>query len=407
MNRRKVVIYNNSFFALSETFVYQQVRFVKEEFDISLLGHLTANNDHYPIEDIPFTCLDQQDSLMHKAVNKVKRSVGIPVAMGPANSKMAYDFLAKEKPDLVHVHFGFNAVKILPVVKSLGIPLIVTFHGYDASKMILSKPSYYNALPGLLNYCTRIIVVSQHMLDYLPLSDADREKVVVYPCAVDDQFFAPIDRKSKPGQIGLLHSGRIVAKKGVPDLVKVFHSLQQQHPQVRLDIIGEGPDARHTKDVINQLHLGDRIIMHGSQPQTVVRDFIAESDIFILNSRIADDGDMEGSPVSILEAMSMGKAVISTRHAGIPSIIEDGKNGLLVNERDNDALCHAIIKLIEEPRLRYKLGQNARQTVEEKFSFRVKRHELLSIYDSAVRQHPSIFPAQVLTTTPLESKIVS
>jgi colanic acid/amylovoran biosynthesis glycosyltransferase len=96
-----------------------------------------------------------------------------------------------------------------------------------------------------------------------------------------------------------------------------------------------------------------------------------EADIFILNSRTADDGDMEGTPVSLLEAMSMGKAVISTNHAGIPYVIQNNENGMLVPERDNEKLELAMRDLIENEEKRINLGKQARQTVVSRFSNQV------------------------------------
>src|SRR5690606_1966359 len=91
-------------------------------------------------------------------------------------------------------------------------------------------------------------------------------------------------------------------------------------------------------------------------------------DIFVLNSRTADNGDMEGTPVSILEAMSMEKAVISTNHAGIPDVIKNDFNGILVQEKNNEQLKEAIIELLANTEKRLRLGKQARLTVVSRFS---------------------------------------
>lgn len=380
----KIVIYNKSFFNVSETFVYHQVKFAQSRYKLSLLGHQKKSNETFPLKGVDITCINEEEPVHLELFRKVMRRLGVPVTMGLQNSKKVEEFLLREKPDLIHAHFGYNAVNILPVVRKLNIPMIVTFHGYDASPMIHSKPAYYKLLPELLEYCKKIIIVSNHMRFVLPLTAEQQKKLVIYPCPVDADYFSPLDMKSKPGEIGILHSGRLVPKKGVTDLARVFHEVVKTHPQTRLDLIGEGPELQKINLLCNELNISDKVHIHGQQPQSVVRDFIGGTDIFVLNSRTAENGDMEGSPVTILEAMSMGKAVISTKHAGIPDLIENEKNGLLVDEKDNEGLLNAINRLIEEPRLRYKLGQNARQSVEENFSINVNRDKLLRIYHSVM-----------------------
>ncbi len=125
--------------------------------------------------------------------------------------------------------------------------------------------------------------------------------------------------------------------------MKVFSDLSTRMPDIRLNVIGDGPEL----GAIQQLAQDTRAVkFYGSQPHEEVKKFMLDADIFVLNSRVGDSGDMEGLPVSLLEAMSMGKAVVSTRHAGIPEAVTDGVNGLLVNEKDNASLSAAIEKLI-------------------------------------------------------------
>ena len=109
---------------------------------------------------------------------------------------------------------------------------------------------------------------------------------------------------------------------------------------------------------------------------------MADSDIFVLNSRVGASGDMEGMPVSLLEAMSMQLAVVSTRHAGIPEAIDDGNNGLLVNEKDNDALGAAFEKLIVSEEFRKRLGVEARRTVVNRFTMKQTNQKIAAVYRS-------------------------
>ena len=134
------------------------------------------------------------------------------------------------------------------------------------------------------------------------------------------------------------------------------------------------------KDLVDQLRLGDKILLLGSKSHEVVNEHMKGADIYVLNSRTDDRGDMEGLPNSILEAMSMEKPVVSTYHAGIPQAIQDGVNGLLVNERDNEALSAALEKLIQDQQLRRSLGVAARKTIVTNFSANSMEDKIQAVF---------------------------
>lgn len=183
-------------------------------------------------------------------------------------------------------------------------------------------------------------------------------------------------------KIRILHSGRLASKKGVPDLIQVFSKIAHTYENVTLHILGEGQDELACRDLVNTLALEQRVIFYGAQPQSEVLRLMNECSIFVLNSRISDDGDMEGLPNSILEAMSMEMAVVSTYHAGIPSAIENGISGLLVPERDNEALHHALKKLLDDRLLLQDLSRNARKRVLEEFNIENMVEKINAVYRS-------------------------
>jgi colanic acid/amylovoran biosynthesis glycosyltransferase len=136
------------------------------------------------------------------------------------------------------------------------------------------------------------------------------------------------------------------------------------------------------RQLVSQTGLGDAVSFHGSKPLPDVIRLMNECQIFVLNSRTADNGDMEGLPNSILEAMSMEMAVVSTVHAGIPAAIADNACGLLVPEKDNTALANALSRLIENPQLIIDLGRKARKRVEESFTIERMQSQINEIYNT-------------------------
>lgn len=384
MLKKRVVVYNNVFFEFSEAFIYLQIKFLEQYFDITLVGNEKRNANNFVLDQASIQIIDRKDPLFWRFIYKLLRRFGYYIPLGFSEAKNLKNWFRYYEADVVHAHFGYNALRILPVLKKLKIPLIVSFHGIDASRKITNQPAYFSRLPELLDYASRIIVVSPHMIETLGLSGKNKSKVVHLPYFVDIHYFNGETKSEQTDSVNILHSGRLVPKKGVLDLITVFRDLSKRFSHVRLHILGDGEDYMAAREMVDFYSISDLVVFYGSQPHKIVRELMENADIFVLNSRVAPDGDMEGLPVSLLEAMSMGKAVVSTFHAGIPYAISDGFNGLLVPERSNDELFGAIEKLICDSSLRRSLGYNAKATVEEKFDLNTVGPELAKVYNAVL-----------------------
>lgn len=383
--KKKILVYNYLFFELSETFIYLQVKLMLKFFDISLIGYEIKNSNHFDTNGMKIRVIERIDQPFWRLIYKVARRLRLYFPFERVEKRMLECILKRNDFGLLHAHFGYNAVKILPLAKKFNIPLIVSFHGIDASKRIFDQPKYFKRLPQLLDYASKIVVASQHMTANLQITAVNRSKVVHIPYSVDTEYFgAPIRNGKSSGVLNILHSGRLVPKKGILDLIRVFKDLRLEFRDIRLHILGEGDDYQQAYEMVKANDMRERVVFYGSQPQDKVKELMQMSDIFVLNSRVADDGDMEGTPVSLLEAMSTGMAVVSTFHAGIPEVIQNEYNGLLVAERDNEQLLKAIRRLLVDQSLRMSLAANARKTVLEKFNLRTLESELLSIYNSVL-----------------------
>lgn len=381
--RKKIAVLNTVFFELSETFVYHQVCSANHVFNIILVGRELVNASVYPLAGVHFYPVRSRDNFFWRNLIKLKRRLGSEVLLHHAEATDIRRILQEQKPDLVHVHFGHLAVRVLPIIKSLGIPMIVSFHGVDASKKIYRQPAYMHHLPELLAYVTRAIIVSEHMKETLGMDEATERKVVMLPYSIDVHEFSA--SSSCGGDVvRILHSGRLVGKKGVDDLIRVFSLLINDHARIHLDILGGGELEPSLKSLVAELGLSNYVTFYGRQPHSKVRELMDLADIFVLNSRVADDGDMEGLPVTLLEAMSMEKAIVTTRHAGIPYAITHEHDGLLVGERDNEQLRQSIKRLVADPSLRKKLGEAARQTVVKRFNRDLLKDQLISIYTESI-----------------------
>lgn len=380
----KVLLFNHAFFNLSETFVFQQVKGMPEDIEVILMGFDFRNEDVFKLNNEKIRIRRSANLFDRMMLAAKKRIFNKRGSLGLFSSNKIAKLIKDSGAQLVHAHFGFNALLIYPIVRSLNIPLVITFHGLDASPLYLKNKRYRRRVHEMIDYAYAVIIVSPHMKDTLDLS-AYSEKTHLVPCGVDPDEFAP-RTPAERNVINILHSGRIVSKKGVGDLIRVFTLLNRKYPHTRLHIVGEGPHLQRCRNLAADATPGS-IVFHGARPHGEVKKIMSEADIFVLNSRTSNSGDMEGLPVSILEAMSMSLPVVSTYHAGIPYVITNEKDGLLVKEKDKGQLAAALEKLINNADLRRQLGAAARGTVTERFTTEQVNRRIADLYRQIAGLH--------------------
>lgn len=379
MTDNTVIVYNDILFQLSQTFMYEQVKVLSKQCDVHLLAKKFENPHKFDVSGFKKTMIHQPLRFADKAFSKMARKYYNTSLY--FNTRTLFELkglLKKKNIKAIHAHFGPRALEILGIAKKHHIPLVVTFHGYDASTLLRDE-EYKKKLPELFEYASKIIVVSKHMIDTLQLNDW-LNKVHVIPCSVNSHKFCSYESNSGKEKIRILHAGRLVGKKGVPDLIRVFGSLSQKYDDIELHIAGDGKQLPECQELVKKHSLEDVVIFYGAVSHEEIKDLLNESDIFVLNSRIAKSGDMEGTPVTILEAMSMEKAVVSTRHAGIPHVINHGKNGLLADEKDNQGLRINLEKVIKSEKLRLDLGNAARKTIKKSFSSTTMEQKIHEVF---------------------------
>ena len=296
--------------------------------------------------------------------------------------------LADRRASLVHAHFGNCGTNILPTARRLGLPLVVTFHGYDATTFMTERTIagliYRRRLPELYDYATVLIAVSDHIAQRLIDNGAPPDKVVTRRIGVpmsDTTEAANHERR------GVLFVGRLSDKKGVLDLVDAYAALpaatRGRHP---LTIIGEGELSRELDDRIDAS--GVDVHRLGAQPPARVAAEMSRHTVVAVPSRTAANGDTEGLPTVVYEAARAGTPIVATRHAGIPEAVEDDVTGLLVPERDVVALTTALLTVLEDEALAARLGAGARARAESDFDVTRLTAGLESIYDDIIATHP-------------------
>jgi colanic acid/amylovoran biosynthesis glycosyltransferase len=289
--------------------------------------------------------------------------------------------LQKEKPDVILAEYGTVGATIVPVVKKLGIPLVVHFHGFDASETKVLQEMKQDYLK-MFEYSSAIIGVSIQMRDKLISIGAPKEKVHYTAYGPNDKFFENTPNYSSKT---FLSVGRFIDKKAPHLTILAFKKCLEKHPDAKLKMIGGGPFFRICEELTNHFRLNSTIEFLGVQDSDFVKAEMQNAFCFIQHSRIAENGDMEGTPVAIIEAQAAALPVISTYHAGIPDIVVHGETGYLIEEGEVDKMADYMISLASDLTLAQEMGAKARKRIQENFTMKNHIETLDKIIASAIR----------------------
>lgn len=286
-------------------------------------------------------------------------------------------FLFRNKIDVVIANYGLTGAHLSPICRSLNIPLIVIFHGHDATDRNLIK-SYRHLYGAMFHYASAIVAVSLDLKDQLISLGANADKIHVIPCGVNPNVFnQSTDQKMK----AFLAVGRFVPKKGPLYTIQAFHKVWQLHRDAQL--IMAGPHAGLYKKcvaLVNSLGMNDVVKFPGALNHAEVSNYMKRSYAFVQHSITATNGDTEGTPVSILEAACSGLAVVSTEHGGIKNAVIHGETGFLVKEGDIEAMAERMLFLLENPEKAIKLGMAGREHVSKNYH---QKNQLAKIHTLA------------------------
>lgn len=267
--------------------------------------------------------------------------------------------------DAIHVHYGSNFNTFEPLFRHFKKFILVSFHGYDASRYINTNGA--NCYNYLFERADLITTPSYQMQEKLISIGANKNKMRVHRYGINLDFFNFTSRQFSNNKIKFLTVGRFVEKKGIEYSLNAFAKICRNINSEYI-IIGEGDLYQNYLDIINNLGISNYVKVLGAKDTISVRNVMAEVDIFVLTSVMASDGDSEGLPVSITEAQAMGLPVISTYHAGIPEIIQHGFNGLLSNEKDIDDIAKNMFELATNANKRKILSENAVKKIREEYN---------------------------------------
>ncbi len=374
----RVVHFHSSFGALTENWIYNQVT-----------GLSGATNRFYAITRV------NEDEFSFSDLRCLREDLAyLPLLLNRAWNKFFHRYpqfllwLLRDRPNVIHAHFGTSGNYILPFAKLLSIPLITSFYGCDAYLLPQKEPYCHNKYKRLFKQGRLFLAEGPAMRKKLIELGCPAEKVIIHHIGVRLERYEFRPRKPNNG-IRLMVCGRFVEKKGIPYAIEAFKRVMSKTKRdIHLTIVGDsnskGTVTDEKKKILNAISehkVGNSVAITGYIPHSELLKITYDHHILLAPSIRASDGNAEGGfPVILTEALATGMPVVAFDHCDIPEIIQNGKSGFLVPERDVDALAEKLAYLIEHPEIWPEMGRAGRAHVEANYDINKLNDRLVEIY---------------------------
>jgi len=371
---KTVGIFRNQLFKGSEVFIQQQAEAL-QCFDKCYIGRRLIGTKP---EGSVACVLNEHGNVYGKLAEMVNAIT---------TSQLPYQSVLKSQPlDLIHAHFAIDGLYALKLAQKKGIPLVTTLHGFDVT--VSNKDLLASRSPAWINYLLHQHKVKSQGDKFICVSDFiarqalqhgfPESKIIQHYIGIDVNKYQPRAKEDDQGII--LHVARLVEKKGTAVLINAVKQVKVSNPDVKLVILGEGPLLDGLKAQVTSLGLDQTVTFTGALPHVDVMAWMRKASMLVLPSITAKTGDAEGLGMVLLEAAVTGVPVIGTQHGGIPEAIIDEQTGFLVKERDDKQLADRISYLSNNENIRFIMGTNAREFVNQKFNLSQQTTKLENIY---------------------------
>ncbi len=277
---------------------------------------------------------------------------------------LASRYLREHSINLVFAEFGTAGAVVAPVCASLNIPMVVYFLGFESTRKDIVE-EFRERYQFLFRYASVVFVVARRMAEDLVALGCPAEKIVYNPCVPHPDYLkVSADYHSNT----LVAIGRQTLKKAPYLTLLAFYEAQKVYPELRLVMIGEGELQEINTRIVRALHLEDKVSLRPFQTREQILEQMGDTLMFVQHSLMAANGDSEGTPVAILDAMASGVPVVATRHYGIMDTVVDEETGLLCDEGDLETMIRNILRIAGDRRLAAQLGQNGRRRVTDLYT---------------------------------------
>jgi glycosyltransferase involved in cell wall biosynthesis len=377
---KTVLVYRSDLLPWSETFIKEQMLALRRWRGL-LVGMRQLHQ--LPLDGVTVCVLrPDEPTFANRVLWKVNRLLGtVP--------RSTITCLKRECPSLLHAHFGVDAITAWPIAKALGLPMLVTLHGYDIN---VSREWWEAGRggPAMRNYPSRLLELAERpRVRFIAVSDAIRrqavsygipaEKIVIQYIGTDPARFAPRGRPIVERARRVLFVGRLVEKKGCEFLIRAFTKVQALLPDARLVIVGDGPLRRPLERLVEEL--GVYAHFCGVLSNGEVRNELQLARVFCLPSVTAQNGDAEGLPIVLLEAQASGVPVVTSARGGATEAVREGITGFAFPERNIDALAARLVELLTNETIAASIATAGPSFISEKFNLMSCTSALETLYD--------------------------
>ncbi len=370
----EVAIFRHNLFRISEPFIAAQAQHLRR------YRPLYVGRKRFGLPPDGASSLALEDLYKRFALPRI----GWQMITG--NMRPYLRLMERQRPSVIHAHFGIEGVSALPLALRLEIPLVTTFHGFDATlktHAMLGSPAWFR-YPLLRRKLARegdlFLCASSFIRERLLAMGFPESRTHTHYIGVDCRAIRP--REDFEERPVILHVARLVEVKGTRHLLRAFATVAQRYDGVQLLIIGDGPLRRPLQALAAAAGIRDRVEFLGALPHADVLAWMRKAAMLVLPGIRTATGREEGLGMVLLEAAATGLPVIGSRVGGIPECILDGRTGFLVPERDDAALAERMGELLEDPVKRRQMGTAGRALVERRFDIERQTEALESLYDS-------------------------
>ena len=338
----RIILYVEKFLSKSETFIFNQVSYLNKYHDVLVLTDQL--NKVFEYKDLKIITLNNPTRNNHLKRFLYNRYTFLNFR-NKERSLEVNRIITSFKPDLIHCHFGIQSLKLIQNIKNVSFPIFITFHGYDVTYYTHISNAYVRSLRFLFrkNLIYPIFVCKFHRNYFRNLKIISKNEFILYNGVKVDYLKRKTYRKEKH-----IHHytqiGRLVEKKGHEYIIIALSKFILKYPKDKIiyNIIGDGPLMKDLTRLVSDLDLENVVVFHQWLDVLSIKNVLEETDYYVHPSVVSRTNDMEATSIAILEAMSMELPIISTYHAGISEVVQNGINGIMVNEKNLDEYVTAL-----------------------------------------------------------------
>lgn len=351
----------------SETFIYDQVKHAKRYEPYVLARGLNPARENFPYNHV--ASLNWFERLSYFRGNPSRKFTNV---------------IRKSGAKFVHAHFGTNGALVAATASKAGVPLVVTLHGVDVGILLNEHiPANYlfykRTYKRMFETAQLLLPASQELADCLVQLGAPESKIQIHRLGVDTSAFTPFTRPERPAQFLMI--GRQVEKKGFEYGIRAFAKIAGKYKESTLTLIGKGPLMESLQALAAELGVQDKVIFKGSVPSQQMPALLEKYDVLVAPCIVAKNNDRDSGLIVLKEAGASAMASIGTFCGGLPEIIDDGRTGYLVGQREVEKLAESMDALAGDYSLRTQMGAAARAKMEAEYDTVKQNEKLEEIFD--------------------------